>query len=121
MVPDDKPYLVFVLFVNPLQSTNAWRKAFKTPTILDCAPFLRIPEGNSGPDGCVVCLEDMKGDCARDLRGRPIVASIGMLHGSAKEMQSQMVYATNRALLYAQKGRFTALNPHIAWHTLSLC
>jgi len=63
----------------------------------------------------------MKGDCARDLRGRPIVASIGMLHGSAKEMQSQMVYATNRALLYAQKGRFTAFNPHIPWHTLSLC
>jgi len=90
------------------KSTNAWRKAFKTPTILDCAPFLRIPEGNSGPDGCVVCLEDMKGDCARDLRGRPIVASIGMLHGSAKEMQSQMVYATNRALLYAQKGELEA-------------
>jgi len=90
------------------KSTRAWRTGFPSPTILDCAPFLRIPEGNSGPDGCVVCLEDMQGDCARDKRGRPIVASIGMLHGTAKEMQSQMVYATNRALLYAKEGELEA-------------
>ena len=50
----------------------------------------------------------MKGDCARDKLGRPVVVSIGMLHGSAKEMQAQMVYATNRALLYARPGELQA-------------
>lgn len=86
------------------KSSRAWRFSFPVPTILDCAPFLRIPEGSEGPDGCIVCLEDMRGDCARDKRGRPIVASIGMLHGTANEMQKQMTYAMNRALLYAAEG-----------------
>ena len=75
-------------------STLRWRETI-CPTIRDVAPFLRGP-----PDGCIVCLEDGHGDCARDTLGRPILACVGMLFGSLLEMQYQMVYALRRASLY---------------------
>jgi hypothetical protein len=80
------------------------RETFPTPSIVDIAPFLRVPEGSKGPDGCIVCLEDGKGDCARDKHGRPILLSCGMQYGSSIEMQLQMVYSMNRALQYCPPG-----------------
>ena len=62
------------------------------------------PEGSEGPDGCIFLLEDMKGGCARDKLGRPIIVSIGSLHGSSLEMQKQMVYAFSRAKKYYKEG-----------------
>ena len=72
------------------------------PTIADVAPFYRSPAPDrKHPDGCLVLLEDTKGGVARDLTWRPIIASIGMSHGSAEEMQKQMAYAMERAKVYA--------------------
>ena len=39
----------------------------------------------------------MKGDCARDKLGRPVIASIGMLHGTVEDMEKQLVYVTPSA------------------------
>lgn len=75
-------------------STLHWAPSMR-PTMHDIAPFMLGP-----PDGCIVLLEDRQGGCARDRLGRPIVASIGMLHGSLLDMQRQMVYALRRAELY---------------------
>lgn len=80
--------------VMQLQASQAWEGSI-SPTIADVACFMR-----GAPDGCIVCLEDMKGDCARDALGRPIVLSIGMLHGSLYEQKQQMVYALRRARHY---------------------
>ena len=90
------------------RSTLAWRASRRPVTIADVAPFMRSANGASGPDGCVVCLEDMKGGCHRDRKGRPIVASIGMMHGTPKEMQEQMTYALDRAMLYSKPGQLQA-------------
>lgn len=89
------------------RATKAWRATLKMPTIADVAPFMRSGPGASGPDGCVVVLEDMKGDCARDRKGRPIVVSIGMSHGSALEQQQMMIYATERAATYCKDGNLS--------------
>jgi len=81
-----------------LRSTLCWRQSgCNRVCISDVARFMRGP-----PDGCIVCLEDMKGGCARDLLGRPVIASIGMLHGSLQDMRAQMIYAMERAKLYQQ-------------------
>jgi hypothetical protein len=57
--------------------TLRWQQTSPPGTIADFAPMMMTPPGCGGPDGCIVCLEDMKGDCARDSRGRPIIANIG--------------------------------------------
>jgi hypothetical protein len=45
---------------------------------------------------CVVCLEDMKGDCARDNLGRPIIVNFGIPWGSDVFMQRQVrAFATH--------------------------
>lgn len=75
-------------------STLHWAPTI-CPRMHDIAPFLLGP-----PDGCIVLLEDCRGGCARDRLGRPVIASIGMLHGSLLDMQCQMVYALRRAQLY---------------------
>lgn len=86
------------------KSTIAWKKQFRKPTIADAAPFMRSAPGAEGPDGCLIVLEDMKGDCARDKLGRPVIASIGMLHGTVEDMEKQLVYANDRAALYNKPG-----------------
>ena len=74
-------------------------------SIKDVAPFLRAPStSRKFPDGCFVLLEDMKGGVARDKYGRPICLAIGMQHGSADEMQRQMLYSMQRAAHYTQPG-----------------
>lgn len=65
-------------------------------TIAQIAPFLKRPKQAGAPDGCAVCLE-WPGGCARDKLGRPIVALIGMPHGTAEEQQMQVAYAMKRA------------------------
>ena len=87
------------------RSTLTWRAEFGEVSIDQIAPFLRAAPGSAGPDGCMVCLEDGRGGCARDLQGRPVIASIGMLHGSRLEMQQQYVYAMQRAKLYVLPGQ----------------
>ena len=75
------------------------------PLLVRAPPFLRAPAPDRAhPDGCVVLLEDGAGGCARDARGRPILLSLGMTHGSAAEMQKQMVYALERASLHRLPG-----------------
>ena len=46
----------------------------------------------------------MKGGVARDGHGRPVVWSIGMNHGTAVEMQRQMVYIMERVAVHALPG-----------------
>ncbi len=89
---------------NQYQSTLNWRKQNPEPNISEVQAFLRPAPDCDGPDGCVFLLEkkgivDENGnpDCCRDLLGRPILVSIGMLHGNELEMQRQMIYALNRA------------------------
>lgn len=74
-------------------------------TIADIASFLRTPSLDAAyPDGCIVCLEDMQGDCARDKQGRPILVAIGMPYGNtAQEVILQAAYAWNRARLYTRQ------------------
>lgn len=72
--------------------------------IADVAPFLRSAPGALGPDGGIVCLE-WDGGCARDKQGRPIVACIGMPHGSANEQKAQTAYAMRRALANCLPGQ----------------
>ena len=86
------------------ESTLIWKNQNPAPTIAEIQAFLRPAAGCDGPDGCVFLLEkkgmvDANGnpDCYRDLLGRPILVSIGMLHGNSLEMQRQMMYALNRA------------------------
>ena len=70
--------------------------SFLTFRVLSIAP----PQ-TSQPPGCIVCLEDMKGDVARDVQGRPIIVVVGgIMHGTAQEMQMQALYAVQRAALY---------------------
>ena len=86
------------------KSTIGWSSTFPAVSIADVAPFMLCPEGSAGPDGCLFLLEDMKGGCARDKLGRPVVVSMGSLHGSPMEMQKQMVYVFNRAKKYYKEG-----------------
>ena len=86
------------------QSTLNWRGQNSAPDISEVQAFLRPSTGCEAPDGCVFLLEKKgmadengKPDCCRDLLGRPIIVSVGMLHGNALEMQRQMMYALNRA------------------------
>lgn len=76
------------------EARAAWRGELGEVTIAHVAPFLRTPPGREpgqggAPDGCIVCLEDGRGGCARDVHGRPILASIGMSFGSELEMKQQ--------------------------------
>ncbi len=88
-----------------VRAAKAWRNELGELSIADVAPFLRAPApGRAHPDGCVVLLEDGRGGVARDARGRPILLSLGMTHGSAAEMQKQMVYALERASLHRLPG-----------------
>jgi len=66
------------------------------PSIRDVAPFMRSGEGCKGPDGTWMLLEDMQGGVHRDLEGRAILVSIGMMHGSPHEMLMQQSYWINR-------------------------
>lgn len=84
-------------------SSLEWRESVQ-PTIANIAPFLRRAPNAAGPDGCVVLLEDKKGGCARDKHGRPVIASIGMQHGSLSEMQAQTAYVFRRAERYCKPG-----------------
>ena len=87
------------------ESTIRWRAQNPAPKINEIAPFLRSAKDAEGPDGCIFLLERKGEDCARDILGRPVIVSIGMLHGSALEMQRQMIYALSRAKLYFQPGK----------------
>jgi hypothetical protein len=86
------------------QATQQWQATRKAVTIADIAPFMRTPPGAAGPDGCMFVLEDGRGDCARDIWGRPVVVSYGMLHGTAEEQQMQMTYAIERAQALSRPG-----------------
>eukprot|EP00617_Octactis_speculum_P019906 CAMPEP_0185761650 /NCGR_PEP_ID=MMETSP1174-20130828/20599_1 /TAXON_ID=35687 /ORGANISM="Dictyocha speculum, Strain CCMP1381" /LENGTH=431 /DNA_ID=CAMNT_0028442987 /DNA_START=30 /DNA_END=1322 /DNA_ORIENTATION=+ len=88
-----------------IKEALTWRQKVGTVTIDMVAPFLRSPPGHKGPDGCAVLLEDGKGGCARDNTGRPIMLVIGMMHGTAREMQIQMAYNMQRAKMYALDGQ----------------
>lgn len=82
-----------------VRATRAWEASVGADklTIADVAPFLRSPhEGQQHPDGCMVLLEDMKGGVARCKAGRPIVLSIGLVHGSIVEIQQQFSYLALR-------------------------
>ena len=72
-----------------------FREKTEPPKINQIAPFLRNPI-----DGGIFLLERKGVDCCRDRQGRPIIACIGILHGSVYEMQLQMTYALSRAQLY---------------------
>lgn len=75
----------------------ARRATYSSVNIATVSRFLRAPSPDrKGPDGCFVLLEGPWG-VARDHLGRPIMASIGMAHGSAHEQQQQLVYAMQRA------------------------
>ena len=72
-----------------------------TVGIAEVAPWLRSPSpSRKHPDGAAFLLEDGKGGVARDLLGRPILAVVGMQHGTAAEMQRQFLYSTARAKEY---------------------
>ena len=86
------------------QATQQWRRDRGPITIADVARFMRTPAGQAGPDGCMMVLEDGRGDCARDNWGRPVIVTIGMLHGTAEEQQTQMIYATERAAALTRPG-----------------
>jgi hypothetical protein len=78
---------------------------FGEVTIADVAPWYRTPSPDRKvPDGCIVLLEDMKGGVARDQLGRPVMASIGMQHGTAEEMRKQYLYVSKRVEQYALPG-----------------
>jgi hypothetical protein len=81
-----------------------WKKSNLNVSIKDISPFILKPNNSDGIDGGMFVLEDMKGDCARDKLGRPIVYIQGMLHGTMDEMQKQMVYCMERASLYHKTG-----------------
>jgi PH domain len=87
---------------NVLYATNY--KAQNRVSIADIAPFLRAPPGGQFkyPESCYVCLEDMKGDCARDKDGRPIVLHLGMPYGTADELKQMCCYAMERARQYVR-------------------
>ena len=81
-----------------------WRQSNMQVTIADVAPFILKPKDCDGFDGGMYVLEDMKGDCARDIHGRPIVYIQGMLHGTMDEMLKQMIYCMKRASIYHKEG-----------------
>lgn len=82
-----------------LRAADSMIASFGKVTIADIAPWLRAPSPDRRiPDGCVVLLEDMNGGVARDTLGRPIMACIGMQHGTAEEMCRQYLYVAKRLL-----------------------
>jgi len=81
-----------------------WRQSNMHVSILDVAPFILKPPNCEGFDGGMYVLEDMKGDCARDIHGRPVVYIQGMLHGTIDEMLKQMIYCMKRASIYHKQG-----------------
>jgi len=89
-------------------STLRWMSMNPAPKIHEVAPFLRRARDCEGPDGAIFLLERKGADCVRDTLGRPVIVSVGMLHGSALEMQRQMVYALNRAKAYMLPGKLHA-------------
>jgi hypothetical protein len=78
-----------------------WRE---TPRAIDnFSPYMLYPPGYDGPDGCVVCLEDMKGDGEGDHCCAP-TDNIGMVWGSEMMMmQRQVEYALSRAMNYVNQ------------------
>jgi len=92
-----------------IKDATAWLEDLGVVTMEHVAPFMRTPSGRTKtagfPDGCVVLLEDGRGGCARDSTGRPVAVSMGMSHGSAREMQLQLAYTMQRARLYALPGQ----------------
>ena len=86
------------------QTSVLWKEVHMNVTIADVSRFILKPQGCEGIDGGMYVLEDMKGDCARDCHGRPVVYIQGMLHGSIDEMLKQMVYCMKRASLYYKEG-----------------
>jgi len=82
-----------------LISSEEWKRDHPV-SIVDVAPFLRSPPGHSVPSACLACLEDMKGNVARDTHGRPIILMMGMTYGTQLELEQQVAYALNRARQY---------------------
>ena len=82
-----------------LVASEQWRRDHPV-TIADVAPFLRAPPNQATPPACLVCLEDGKGNVARDRQGRPIILMIGVIHGTEEELQQQISYALQRAAVY---------------------
>jgi len=83
-----------------LVASTDWKR--RNPVnIADVSCFYRAPPGGrSEPPGCLVCLEDMKGNVARDVEGRPIIRMMGMVFGSEEELKQQIAYALQRAACY---------------------
>jgi len=86
------------------QTSIMWRELNMKVTIADVSRFILKPNGCEGVDGGMYVLEDMKGDCARDCHGRPVIYIQGMLHGTMDEMLKQMVYCMKRASVYYKEG-----------------
>ena len=85
------------------KAAQSSRAGYQKLTIADVAAFYRAPSGDrTNPDGCLLLLEDAAGGCCRDNRGRPILASLGMQHGSAVEMQQQFAYISERLEAHKQ-------------------
>lgn len=82
-----------------LLASRKWKRE-NPVTIKHVAQFIRAPEGKTTPPGCLVCLEDGKGDVARDTEGRPIICMIGMVYGTEQELKQQIAYALRRAAKY---------------------
>lgn len=88
-----------------LRAAAATLKAYGIITMEHTAQFHRAPSPDRKlPDGVSMLLEDGKGGVARDVLGRPILACIGMQHGTAEEMRRTFLYAQQRAMQYALPG-----------------
>lgn len=75
-----------------VKASRLAREEYGKLTMKELSEFFRAPAGRSSPSGCMIPLEDMKGDIHRDNCGRPVVLAIGMQHGTAAEMQKQYAY-----------------------------
>ena len=71
-------------------------------SVLDLAPFCSL-DGGGGPDACEYLLENEKGQCARDIYGRPIAICRGMFFGSTRENIAMVNYMRLRASQHIAK------------------
>jgi PH domain len=68
--------------------------------IADVAQYYRSPPRAKSPPAFLACLEDGRGDVARDNEGRPIIWMMGIIYGTKEELRQQLVYALQRAAQY---------------------
>ena len=74
-----------------IKESLSWQESIEPVTIADVAPFMRSAPDAKGPDGCMFVLEG-PGWCAKDNLGRPIIVSIGMMHGTQDDLKRQIMY-----------------------------